>query len=175
MAEPANRRLFFALWPDDSQRRQLQSCFPLLRDCRGRQVVPTNLHLTLAFPGYVDAATQACLERAADAISLPPFSVQLERFGYWPRPRVVWFGPKLVPETLEALAAALNQAMQDCGLEPESRPYRPHITLLRKAHRAPRAEAPTVIWHAQSFALVLSESTPDGVMYRVLRQWALSG
>lgn len=173
MSDPGKQRLFFALWPEMAQRRELQRCFSLLADCPGRAVAADNLHLTLAFPGSVDAATRDCLEQAASEIQLPPLSFNLDQFGYWKHPKVIWYGPTEVPETLMNLAEALAEVMRHCGLEPDERPYRPHVTLLRKAQARPQVEAPRMEWRAEGFALVLSESTPDGVHYSVLRQWPL--
>ncbi len=173
MNESGKQRLFFALWPDAAQRRDLQRCFSLLADFPGRVVVANNLHLTLAFPGNVDVATRGCLEQAASKIQLPPFSFTLDQFGYWKHPKVIWYGPTEVPETLVHLAEALAAAMRHCGLEPDPRPYRPHVTLLRKAQAMPQTEAPRTEWRAEGFALVLSESAPGGVRYSVLHQWPL--
>jgi RNA 2',3'-cyclic 3'-phosphodiesterase len=171
MAEQTTQRLFFALWPDASVRSDLQQCLSLMADAPGRLVVPDNLHLTLAFPGQVDAATQACLEGAADSIRVTPFDIRLNRFGFWKHPRVVWYGPDSVPPELLHLAAELERSMRDCGLTPDARPYRPHVTLLRKALGEPEAVAPEMVWRAEGFVLVLSESSPQGVRYRVIRRW----
>ena len=173
MAEAATQRLFFALWPEPPVRNHLQHALSLLVDEAGRPVEANNLHLTLAFPGHVDAPTRSCLEQAADAIQLPRFTLQLDRFGYWKHPKVIWYGPSEVPAALMQLAGELEGAMRGCGLTPESRPYRPHVTLLRKAESMPRAEAPAMRWQVEGFVLVLSEGSPQGVRYRVLRRWPL--
>lgn len=171
MAEQTTQRLFFALWPEAPVRSGLQQCLSLLADEPGRPIEPANLHLTLAFPGHVDSSTQTCLERAAEGIRVTPFEIQLNRFGYWKHPKVVWYGPDSVPPELFHLAAELESAMRDCGLTPESRPYRPHVTLLRKALGEPEAVAPEMVWRAEGFVLVVSESSPQGVRYRVIRRW----
>ncbi len=173
MSEPGKQRLFFALWPDAAQRRKLQRCFSLLTGSPGHAVAVENLHLTLAFPGSVDAVARSCLEQAASKIQLPPFSLILDRFGYWKHPKVIWYGPTEVPETLVHLAEALAEVMRHCGLEPDPRPYRPHVTLLRKAQAMPQTEVLSTEWQAKGFALVLSESVPGGARYSVLRQWPL--
>jgi len=174
MAETATQRLFFALWPEPSVRSGLQQCLSPLADATGRPVDPDNLHLTLAFPGHIDATTQSCLEQAADAIHLPRFTLRLDHFGYWKHPKVIWYGPSEVPIELISLVAELEEAMRACGLNPESRPYRPHVTLLRKAQAMPKAAAPAMVWRVEGFVLVLSESSPQGVRYRVIRRWPLS-
>lgn len=171
MAEQATQRLFFALWPEAPVRSDLRQCLSLLADGPARPVEPDNLHLTLAFPGHVDAATQACLEKAAEGIRVTPFDIHLNHVGYWKHPRVVWYGPTEVPDELVRLAAELEGAMRDCGLTPESRPYRPHVTLLRKAQGLPQIAAPEMVWRAEGFVLAVSESSPQGVRYRVIRRW----
>lgn len=173
MDERLKQRLFFALWPDPRQRHELQRCFPLLADSPGRPVLPGNLHLTLAFPGNVDATTRNCLERVADGIRLPPFTICLDHFGYWKHPKVIWYGPTEDPIELVRLAEGLGAAMRSCGLTPDPRPYRPHVTLLRKAVGMPEIEAPRMVWRAEGFALVLSQGSDEGVRYSVLRQWPL--
>jgi 2'-5' RNA ligase len=175
MAEAPRQRLFFALWPDEAVRRQLAGYKPLLRGCGGRPVAPGNLHITLAFLGSVDAATRRCMEQAADTISLPPFTLLLNELGFWRRPQVVWLGTDVPPEPLLSLAAALKQAMLACALEPDARPFQAHLTLMRKARRAPEGEPPAgITWPVSDFALVVSETRPEGVRYEVVRRWDLS-
>ena len=167
------QRLFFALWPDDALREALSPLSKLKRECGGRAHPASNLHITLNFLGMVDTETRACLEQAAGEIVLPPFELTLDRFGYWPRPRVMWLGCSETPEPLARLVAELNRGMERCGLEPERRPYHPHLTLLRKAMQAPAGPAPELPWPVTDFVLAESASTPNGVEYRVLRSWPL--
>ena len=169
------QRLFFALWPDESLRDAIAPLLTLHRECGGRPHPPTNLHVTLNFPGMVDGETRDCLERAAGEICAPPFELTLDHFGYWPKPEVMWLGCSAVPSPLAQLVERLNGAMRDCGLIPESRLYRPHLTLLRKARQSPQGEPPAFHWQAREFVLVESVSTPTGVEYRVLRRWPLTG
>lgn len=167
------QRLFFALWPSGEMRTALTPLLKLKHECGGRSHPPTNLHITLNFLGMVDADTRDCLEQAAGEIVIPPFELTLDRFGYWSRPRVVWLGCSEIPEPLSGLVMELNRVVKRCGLEPELRPYQPHLTLLRKAKRAPQAEASEFSWRAKEFVLAESVSTPGGVEYRVLRRWPL--
>lgn len=174
MVEQDTQRLFFALWPGTSVRSGLQQCVSLLNNEPGRPLEPENLHLTLAFPGSVNSEIQSCLEQAAESIQVAPFNIQLNHFGYWKHPRVVWYGPDTIPEELFCLAAELEGAMRDCGLTSEPRPYRPHVTLLRKAQGEPEVVAPEMVWRVEDFVLVVSESSPQGVRYRVIRRWDLT-
>ena len=167
------QRLFFALWPGGELREALTPLLKLHRECGGRAHPPTNLHITLNFLGMVDGETRDCLEQAAGEVISPSFGLTLDRFGYWPRPRVMWLGCSETPGPLLELVGALNSVVERCGLEPERRPYHAHLTLLRKARQAPTVPAPVLAWQVHDFVLVESASTPGGVEYRVLRRWAL--
>lgn len=169
------QRLFFALWPSGEMREALTPLLKLKHECGGRAHSPSNLHITLNFLGMVEANTRDCLEQAAGEIVIPPFALTLDSFGYWSRPRVVWLGCSETPGPLSELVTELNRVVEQCGLEPEQRPYQPHLTLLRKARQAPKQAAPELSWQAREFVLVESASTPGGVEYRVLRRWPLRG
>ncbi|MGM0593280.1 MAG: RNA 2',3'-cyclic phosphodiesterase [Pseudomonadota bacterium] len=174
MADRQRQRLFFALWPGDKEREQLQAYRPLLRGCGGRPVRRENLHLTLAFLGSVDSQTRDSLTGHVDQFKLAPFTLTLDRLGFWPRPRVLWLGSEQVEPGLAALVNALYEAMGQGGLESERRPFRPHITLVRKAHRAPpQTVAEPLKWLVDRFVLVASETRPEGVHYQILREWGL--
>ena len=66
---------------------------------------------------------------------------------------------------LLALHARVGEVLAGLGVALEARPYRPHVTLARKAggSRSP-ALAPALAWRADGFALVLSR----GGSYEVL-------
>ncbi len=171
----AAERLFFALWPDDALRRRLAQCRErLANDGNGRPVPAENLHLTLAFLGRTDTRQRACVEAMADAIRCPAFELQLNRTGYWPRPRVLWIAPSEMPEALKGLAAALHGGAEGCGLSLDARPYRAHLTLMRKLARPPGdARCPPLRWSVDRFVLVRSTTLPQGVKYDVVREWGL--
>lgn len=174
--ETAVKRLFFALWPDEALRQKLYALGGgQPGNNRGRRIPPENLHLTLAFLGYVDAERQTRLEREASAIRLPAFSLTLDRAGFWSRQGILWVGGA-PPQELLALVAALNRAIAACGLEPETRPFRVHLTLARNVRR-PRLEPNRAIeplaWRVGQFALVASQMRRLGARYDVLRTWPL--
>lgn len=170
------QRLFFALWPEDSLRQRLARLSkPLTHSSRGRVVPAENLHITLAFLGNVDACQRECVERMADDIACPTFDIVLDHFGYWPRSRVLWFAPSVVPERLTRLADMLAANAGECGLSLDVRPYRPHLSLMRKVPRAPEnMDAEPLSWLVDRFVLVRSVSVAQGVSYEVLREWPLS-
>jgi 2'-5' RNA ligase len=177
-AEVAVKRLFFALWPDEALRQRLYALGgELLGDNHGRRMPAENLHLTLAFLGYVNAERQTCLERGASAIQSSAFTLTLDHAGFWPRKEILWIGGT-PPEDLLALVRALQQGMTACRLEPETRPFQIHLTLARNVRRL-RLERNRAIeplaWPVDRFALVASQTLPEGARYEVLRTWGLRG
>ena len=172
------RRLFFALWPDEAVREQLhQASRVLTRDKRGKVVSQANLHITLAFLGSVETGTAQCLIQQADALVLPGFSLTLDRAGYWTGPRVLWLGCEQTPVPLQALVGSLQQLQRLCGLEPESRPFHTHLTVMRKLapHGVTFPAFEPVAWPVASFALVASDTRPEGAVYSVVKSWPLQG
>ncbi len=174
-AEEGGLRLFFALWPDEAVRQALVRISRQLALPPGaKRMVPDNLHLTLAFIGTQGPQVQTCLEQQAEEIRLPPFTLTFDELGFFAKPQVVWLGDRNPPESLLQLAKALKHAQLNCGLEPETRPFQTHLTLLRKVRRPPGPFQPEpVTWPVKEFVLVASETLPEGARYRVIRRFSL--
>jgi len=173
--KPEQQRLFFALTPAIELARVFHHrSLTDLQDCRGRALKPEQIHLTLRFIGAVDHQIATCLQQAAGNIALPSFEMVFDLLGYWPRPRVVWSMPSRVPPVLSDLAAQLEQACVSCGLAAEKRAYVPHLTLLRNARQAPASVTMAPLhWPVEAFALIRSETLPQGAVYTELARWAL--
>lgn len=175
MQAPETRRLFFALWPaPELQLELVHRTRKALRAGGGRPVAPESVHLTLAFLGSLDAAAQACMEAAADAVHGQGFTLVLDAMGHFPRARVIWAGASSVPSALGDLVQTLTRALLPCGFRPETRPFQAHLTLMRKAGRGPHPGGfEPLAWAVSDFALVESLTLPEGAQYRVLRRWPL--
>jgi 2'-5' RNA ligase len=170
------QRLFFALWPDDEVRRALDQAGESLLGKRVKRVTAANLHLTLAFAGPVTASVRHCLESAAGAIRVAPFELTLDHCGHWRRPRIAWMGPTHTPADLWSLVGSLRTVFEVCGLQVETRPYQPHVTLARKISRLANDTAVTPVpWSIRSFSLVESVTGARGVSYQRLASWTLEG
>ena len=108
---------------------------------------------------------------AAGALSASGFDLRFDRLGYWPHNRIVWAGAQEAPEGLLALQAQLESVLRAQGFEFETRPYAPHITLVRRARqRLARREIAPVAWRAARFCLMRSAAS----RYTVLEEWPLS-
>lgn len=168
-------RLFLALWPGDELRKQIKrNSKSLLHHGGGRPVALENIHITLAFLGNLNADQRKCVELVADGIQCPVFSLILDHAGHWSRPRVLWIGASETPDALSQLVADLYKGIHRCGIELDSRPYRAHLTLMRKVNKAPAdLNFQSLEWRVGSFVLVKSTTYPEGVEYEVVRKWPL--
>lgn len=129
-------------------------------------VRPANLHLTLRFLGETTSAQHCALTEdlagVCAASARGPLAVR--GTGGFPLPpcaRVLWAGIDDTTGILHALQAAVEAAAQRAGFAPESRPFRPHITLAR--YRADRQSAETVAWLSENAATPFGEFIPDAV------------
>jgi 2'-5' RNA ligase len=174
-AEPF-QRLFFALWPDDPVRAALGELASSLGIGAGRRVKPENLHVTLVFLGTTSRDQRACVERCADAVRAPPFSLTLDRTEWWRRPQVVWAGSSEAPTPLVQVVSDLRAGCSTCGFPPEERPFQVHATLARQVSAEPRARPfDPIPWRVRSFSLVESTLSQAGSSYQVVREWPLEG
>jgi 2'-5' RNA ligase len=158
-------RLFIALWPDPRMRAALAA----QRDAwawppGAAPVRDDNLHATLHFLGAVAAGRVAALRTA---LALPFERFVLERFEpkLWPGGLAVLEGE--TPPALAALHARLADALRALDLAVETRPYRPHVTLARRAQRARVPTTRAMAWPVDGYALVASA----GGRYTVLERY----
>ncbi len=136
-----------------------------------------QMHLTLRFIGDVDEEQFTAIRDVLGGIKIAPFEIALEKVGQFPpkgAPRVLWVGIK-APDTLATLYRQIESALTNLGLEPESRPYSPHITLAR-FKTSPPSDAvrtfhnrhihfQTASIPVDSFILYSSTLTPGGSIY----------
>jgi RNA 2',3'-cyclic 3'-phosphodiesterase len=169
-ADRGHARLFIALWPEPDVCRALQAWSRQWPGAAATKPVPAQrLHLTLHFLGDVPRAQMPGL-RAALALPFTPFALSLTRAALWPGDIAV-LEPEQVPASLIRLHAAIGQTLQRLALPTESRQFRPHVTLARRAGKAtvpPRG--PAVRWPVRGFALVESEP-PLGGEYRIVQRY----
>lgn len=167
-------RLFFALWPDDEVRKQLGK---IQREAalqhRGKVVKVDNLHITLAFLGNVPTTDLPCLEKMAERIRFTPFTLQLDHLGVFTRARVLWLSASGVPDALQGLASEVNEGVEACGFDVDKRPFKAHLTLMRKVKYLRDFPIKPITWQVNSFCLVQSHTWPEGVQYEVIRRWQM--
>lgn len=169
----ATLRLFFALWPDAALQATLARCArSLAAAAGGRAMRAETLHVTLAFVGDVPVAQRPAIERAAGAATFAPFDLVLDRTGWFGQRKLGWAGTRDVPAALATLVATLRAALGAEGVRFDPQAFVVHVTLVRNARTVPPGAPMTpVAWPVRDFALVASEASAGGRIYRVLRRW----
>ena len=168
-------RLFFALWPEAAfQNRCAEWVREHLPNLTGRLLSPANLHITLVFVGDVEAERQGCVEEVAGRVRGSPFTLTLDRLGYWRRPQVIWLGARQSPPALIELVAQLRTGLKACEVVSDRRPFQAHMTVARKVKKGTGSVSMQAMqWPVEDFALVGSELRPEGACYHVLQRWPL--
>jgi len=139
-------------------------------------------HITLKFCGEIPFKTVCKLENALeDGFAfkrLRPFRLELSGVGAFPgfrQPRVLWAGIEGEEDQIHRVASMVERAAVAAGLDPERRPFHPHITLAR-------VPSPAVLpigvfreinsrgetwgeWTVNSVTLMKSELFPQGARY----------
>ena len=174
-------RLFFALWPENDVRQAIVTqTSPYLNKNKGRIIPEANLHITLHFIGSVDEVVAGCLHTAASAVKAEPFQLELDTFGYYSRAKIAWLGMTHIPDSILRLNEALGERLSDCGYQPDSRKFSPHVSLMRKCRQPVSAlhGEVSIPWTVDRFVLLESVQQVidgrQGVIYRVIEQYPLS-
>ncbi len=188
------KRMFIAVnFPEKLQEAVERFAIKLRRkldpDARSfKWVPPRNIHLTLQFLGDVD---MGLLPKLAGGLpgafsDIPSFRVQVVGCGAFPsllRPRIIWAGMRHGADGFRALHSATLQVTEGFGFEPETRPFKAHVTLarLRRGKQAPDIREETknrsqeVVGECQIERVVLmaSELKPNGPIYSILDSFDL--
>lgn len=169
-------RLFFALWPTDDLRAQIE------RDTRdfvalagGRAIPAANFHVTLVFLGEVADSRVDAARAAADNISSARFSLTLNMIESWTESDVLVFSGECPPPALGALVDRLRINLSQREFRLQRQTFKPHVTLIRKLpRRLPKQPAVPLRWQVEDFALVESVQSPSGSQYTVIGRWPLA-
>lgn len=169
-------RLFFALWPDQTVREAIAKEMEIQRrSIKGRWIDAFNLHMTLHFLGNIKADRIACFHQNAQALQASQFSLSIDRYGYFDRPKVLWLGCRKTPQALLDLQNSLGEHLIECDFQAERRTFNPHITLARKLDRPVGfPEMSQIKWPVDRFALIESVPIDRGVQYQVLETYPLT-
>jgi 2'-5' RNA ligase len=180
-------RLFIAIDLDEATRsaigREQKRLAAVLRASSRsslKWVQPDHMHLTLVFLGEVDEARAIPL--IADIrreIVQPPFDVVFGEFGVFPprgAPNVLWTGVTAGVEPAIVLQRTVAERVCRHGFQPETRPFRPHLTLARwrEARSADREHVTTVepryvaTLRVDHVTLYQSRLSPAGPSYTAL-------
>ena len=111
-------RLFIAINLSNEVKESLMDIQDAMRDSGiyGRETVPENMHLTLAFIG--------------DYVDIRPFDISLSGVGAF---RDLWWVGIEDNPPLQAVVRKLRRALSDADIPFDRKRFRPHITIIRKA------------------------------------------
>ena len=171
-------RVFFALWPNETERTALAAWQPsLYKICGGRAMRADTLHTTLVFLGEVELRRLEALQLAAQEVDGESFELVFDTARYWGHNHIVYAAPLTVPPQLTQLVHDLEQHLIKHHFRFDKREYKPHITLLRHAQWSdlPLPEMDKVAWQVRNFALVQSAPDAEGASYQVLARFPLHG
>ncbi len=129
-------RLFVALDLPDPVRHAISELIAKLqpKSRAARWIKPENLHITLKFIGHVGNEKLSPIQTALSSIhTAQPVELHFHGMGFFPnerRPRAFWCGIASSPNLAE-LAADIDRALVPLGIDAETRPFTPHLTLAR--------------------------------------------
>jgi RNA 2',3'-cyclic 3'-phosphodiesterase len=163
-------RLFLALWPDAQTRASIEACQASWEwPAAAAPVAAERMHITLHFIGNVASEKLARLI-AGVAVEFEPFELELTRSEVWPN-TVAVLEPDRVPRELKRLHERLADALTRLELPVETRPFRPHVTLARRARGAVAPGQIGSIRWAVTQGYVLAQSLPGGGGYEILHRF----
>lgn len=177
------RRVFFALWPDQSKQKEIWSAFTSSSVFfshksalqKSKLYSTDNLHLTLHFLGNVTDEVLNCVLTEAADVTAKSFTLDLNTYGSFYKARVLWMSPEVVPAELTGLYDSLSTALKSCGMKVDDRKYNPHVSLVRKLNfKLPPEKTHSLTWDVKRFALVESVPIPGGVIYKPVKIYNLT-
>lgn len=147
-----------------------------------RWVKENAFHITLKFCGEISYALlyklENALEHGFNLKKLRAFSLELSGIGAFPgfrNPKVLWAGVGGEDDQIHRIVSVVERAALAAGIEPERRPFHPHVTVARIP---PNVEVPLSVfreinkkgefwgkWKVSSVALMRSELRPEGPIY----------
>lgn len=133
-------RLFTAIEiPDDIREELHRLRMPLPG---ARWIASESYHITLRFAGDIDNAKAREFAANLANIETDGFELRLSGLGAFggDDPHAIWARVEPEPK-LEDLARAHEKAARNAGLAPETRAFRPHVTLARLRHSNAEAVA----------------------------------
>jgi 2'-5' RNA ligase len=168
-------RLFVSIDPPKSIGNILADLDPQIRGVRW--TARDQLHLTLGFFPDVRENVEVLLREKLSAIEFRAFFLPVEGVGIFPPKgavKIIWIGIGAGHPHLFQVHKRVQEAALAVGIEPELRPWHPHITLarcrdvaggaLRKFLKS-NAQLDAGMFRVEAFHLYCSELTPSGPIH----------
>jgi 2'-5' RNA ligase len=169
------KRLFVAIDLPESTKHLLVDLDPQIHGVRW--IEPDRTHLTLGFFADVRDDVDPTFREKLSAIVFGAFFLPIIGVGTFPpkgEPKIIWIGVGRGHPHLFQLHKRVQEAALGVGLEPELRPFHPHVTLarcqrvsaqiVRKFLKA-NADLDAGMIRVDSFHLYSSKLTPAGPIH----------
>ena len=169
-------RVFFAIKPDDAALEQLTYfAHHLATTYGGKYVKKTNIHLTLAFLGEIAIDQLAILRHIMSNVTAQAFYFSISKIGYWKQNQIIFAETSSCAPELMVLVRNLRRILFVNGYTFDSRTYKPHITLVRKAKsdQCLFNLGTPIRWQVTEWMLIQSKKTDHSVNYIALDRWPL--
>jgi 2'-5' RNA ligase len=169
------KRLFVAIDLPESRRQLLAALDPHIRGARWTN--PEQMHLTLGFFGDVPDDIGIVLREKLSAIEFGAFFLPVAGVGTFPAkgaPKIIWIGVGQAHPHLFQIHKRVQEAALIAGLEPDLRPWHPHITIARcrdvsaqslQNFLKSNAELDTGMIRIEAFHLYSSKLSPAGPIH----------
>jgi 2'-5' RNA ligase len=169
------KRLFVAIDLLESTKRFLIDLDPKIRGVRWTEAA--QMHLTLGFFGDVSEDVDLALREKLSAIEFGAFFLPITGVGTFPPkgpPKIIWIGVGRGHPHLFQVHKRVQEAALAAGIEPELRPWHPHITIARCRDVAPQSIRKFLqsnlyldagMIHVEAFHLYSSKLTPAGPIH----------
>ena len=169
------KRLFVAIDLPESTKQFLIDLDPNIRGVRWTDA--TQVHLTLAFFGDVQEDVDLALREKLSAIQFGAFFLPITGAGTFPSkgpPKIIWIGVGRGHPHLFQVHKRVQEAALAAGIEPELRPWHPHITLARcrdvalqsiRKFLQSNVDLDTGMIRVEAFHLYSSKLTPAGPIH----------
>jgi 2'-5' RNA ligase len=169
------KRLFVAIELPESTRQFLVDLDPKIRGVRWTEAA--QMHLTVGFFGDVSEDVDPVLREKLSAIQFGTFFLPITGAGTFPQkgpPKIIWIGVGHGHPHLFQVHKRVQEAALAAGIEPELRPWHPHITIARCRDVAPQSirtflqsnlDLDAGMIRVEAFHLYSSELTPAGPIH----------
>jgi len=169
------KRLFVAIDLPESTKQFLVDLDPNIRGVRWTDA--TQVHLTLSFFGDVPEDVDLALREKLSAIQFGAFFLPITGAGTFPPkgpPKIIWIGVGRGHPHLFQVHKRVQEAALAAGIEPELRPWHPHITIARCRDVAPQSirkflqsnvDLDAGMIRVEAFHLYSSKLTPAGPIH----------
>ena len=165
-------RLFIAINLNESMKESLMDIQDTMRTygIRGKETVPHNMHLTIAFIGEYDDPEY--VKEVIDSIEFRPFELKLSGVGAF---NDLWWVGVENSKPLNSVASRLRRALAEADIPFDRKKFSPHITIIRRAKgKLSEASAEELASHfgttmtVEHITLMRSDRGKQGMIYTEL-------